>query len=158
MKEKKIFTFEDIKHKLVNYCVYQDRCHYEVDLKMREFMLIPEVKDEILLYLMSENYLNEERFTRSYTRGKFYIKGWGKNKIKIALQKKDISDKLIKKSFEEINEEDYLEKINLLIEKNTEENSGLANFSKTQKIIKLLITKGYEYDLILKVLDENKHK
>ncbi len=158
MKEKKIFTFEDIKHKLVNYCVYQDRCHYEVDLKMREFMLIPEAKDEILLYLMSENYLNEERFTRSYTRGKFYIKGWGKNKIKIALQKKDISDKLIKKSFEEINEEDYLEKINLLIEKNTEENSGLANFSKTQKIIKLLITKGYEYDLILKVLDENKHK
>ena len=75
MKEKKIFTFEDIKHKLVNYCVYQDRCHYEVDLKMREFMLIPEAKDETLLYLMRENYLNEERFTRSYTRGKFYIKG-----------------------------------------------------------------------------------
>jgi len=67
--EKKLFTFEEIKQKLVNYCVYQDRCHFEVEQKMREFVLIPEAKDEILLYLMKENYLNEERFTRSYIRG-----------------------------------------------------------------------------------------
>ena len=82
MKEKKIFAFKEIKQKLVNYCVYQDRCHYEVELKMREFVLIPEAKDEILLYLIQENYLNEERFAKSYARGKFYIKRWGKNKIK----------------------------------------------------------------------------
>ncbi|MDO5617092.1 MAG: RecX family transcriptional regulator, partial [Cruoricaptor ignavus] len=68
------FTFEEIKQKMANYCVYQDRCHYEVEQKMREFLLIPEAKDEIMLYLIRENYLNEERFVRSYIRGKFYIK------------------------------------------------------------------------------------
>ena len=74
LSEKKSFTFEEIKQKIVNYCVYQDRCHAEVEQKMKEFLLIPEAKEEILLYLIKENYLNEERFTRSYVRGKFYIK------------------------------------------------------------------------------------
>ncbi len=47
--EKKLFTFDEIKQKLVNYCVYQDRCHAEVEQKMREFVLIPEAKEEIIL-------------------------------------------------------------------------------------------------------------
>ena len=47
--EKKSYTFEEIKQKMANYCTYQDRCHYEVEQKMREFILIPEAKDEILL-------------------------------------------------------------------------------------------------------------
>jgi regulatory protein len=68
---KNFFPFQEIKQKIVNYCVYQDRCHAEVEQKMREFLLIPEAKEEILLYLIKENYLNEERFTRSYVRGNF---------------------------------------------------------------------------------------
>ena len=103
--EKKSFTFDEIKMKLVNYCVYQDRCHAEVEQKMREFLLIDEAKEEILLYLMKENYLNEERFTRSHIRGKFYIKHWGKTKIKIHLKQKQVSDKLINLCFDEIDED-----------------------------------------------------
>ena len=76
MQDKKLFPFQEIKQKLVNYCVYQDRCHAEVEQKMKEFVLIPEAKEEIILYLIKENYLNEERFAKSFTRGKFYIKKW----------------------------------------------------------------------------------
>ena len=50
--EHKSYTFLEIKQKLVNYCVYQDRCHQEVEQKMREFLLIPEANDEIFLYLI----------------------------------------------------------------------------------------------------------
>ncbi len=147
--EKKSFTFEEIKQKLVNYCVYQDRCHAEVEQKMKEFVLIPEAKEEIILYLIKENYLNEERFARSYTRGKFYIKKWGKNKIKLNLLQKGISEKLIMKSFSEINQEDYIKELKLLIEKLQPLGKGLKEYQKKQKIIKALLSKGYEYDLIL---------
>src|SRR5690606_14344418 len=107
MPEKKSYTFSEIKQKLVNYCVYQDRCHQEVEQKMRDFLLIPEARDEILLYLMQENYLNEERFARSYIRGKFYMKSWGRNKIRIHLQQKGVPLKLINSSMEEIEDDDY---------------------------------------------------
>ena len=154
--EKKLFTFEEIKQKIVNYCVYQDRSHSEVEQKMKEFVLIPEAKEEILLYLIKENYLNEERFARSYTRGKFYIKKWGKNKIKQQLRLKGISDKLIAKSFSEIDDNEYLAAIKTILEKIIPTLKGLKEYQKKQKIIKYLLSKGYEYELILDSLEAKK--
>lgn len=151
--EKKLFTFQEIKQKLVNFCVYQDRCHLEVEQKMKEFVLIPEAKEEILLFLIKENYLNEERFARSYTRGKFYIKKWGRNKIKINLFKKGITEKLILKSFEEINNEDYHKMMKEIITKNSDKNKGLNEYQLKQNSIRFLISKGYEYEEILKAID-----
>ena len=149
MQDKKLFTFYEIKQKLVNYCVYQDRCHAEVEQKMKEFVLIPEAKEEIILYLIKENYLNEERFARSYTRGKFYIKKWGKNKIKQQLRIKGISDKLIVKSFSEIDDLDYQLTIRDFIEKLMPSYKGLKDYQRKQKLIKFLMSKGYEYDEIV---------
>ncbi|MBW7676599.1 regulatory protein RecX [Chryseobacterium chendengshani] len=151
--EKKLFTFTEIKQKLVNYCVYQDRCHAEVEQKMREFVLIPEAKEEILLYLMKENYLNEERFTRSYIRGKFNIKHWGKTKIKIHLKQKGITEKLITKCFDEIDDEDYLNIIKKIYENYSSKLNGLSLYQKKSKTIKYLLSRGFEYDMILQVTD-----
>jgi len=151
--EKKLFTFEEIKQKLVNYCVYQDRCHAEVEQKMREFVLIPEAKDEIILYLLKENYLNEERFTRSYIRGKFYIKSWGKTKIKKHLKQKGITEKLISKCFDEIDDEDYLNIIEKIYENYSSKQKGLQEYQKKSKTIKYLLSRGFEYENILQVID-----
>lgn len=154
MKEKKLFAYEEIKQKMVNYCVYQDRCHAEVENKMKEYVLIPEAKEEIILYLIKENYLNEERFTRSYIRGKFYIKKWGRNKIKINLLQKKVNEKLISKSFEEIDENDYLKTIDNYIQKITESNKFLNVFQLKNKILKYLLSKGFEYEIVLLQMDK----
>ncbi|AQW91212.1 TPA: regulatory protein RecX [Elizabethkingia anophelis] len=147
--EHKSFTFQEIKRKLVNYCVYQDRCHKEVEEKMRDFLLIPEAKDEILLYLIKENYLNEERFTRSYIRGKFYVKHWGRQKIKLQLKIKGISEKLIQNCMDEIYDDDYIKQIKIFAEKLLPTYKGLNDFQRKNKLIRFLVTKGYEYELII---------
>lgn len=152
--EKKSFTFNEIKLKLVNYCVYQDRCHAEVEQKMREFLLIDEAKDEIILYLLKENYLNEERFTRSYIRGKFYIKHWGRNKIKMHLKQKQISEKLINSCFDEIDEEDYVKMIRKIYEDYYSRQKGTQEYQKKSKTIKYLMSRGFEYEKINDTFDE----
>lgn len=144
----KSYTFQEIKQKLVNYCVYQDRCHAEVEQKMRDFLLIDEAKEEIILYLLKENYLNEERFTRSYIRGKFYIKHWGKNKIKIHLKQKGITEKLINSSFDEIHPEDYQKTITKIYQDYFSKQHGLKEYQKKSKTLKYLISRGFEYDQI----------
>lgn len=147
--EKKSYTFDEIKQKMVNYCVYQDRCHAEVEQKMRDFLLIPEAKDEIFLYLMKENYLNEERFTRSYIRGKFYIKHWGRNKIRMNLKMKGINEKLISNSMNEIVDSDYEKTLLKIYTNYYESQRGLKDYQKRSKAIKHLLSKGYEYDIIV---------
>ncbi|HFK5507346.1 recombinase RecX [Elizabethkingia anophelis] len=147
--EHKSFTFQEIKQKLINYCVYQDRCHKEVEEKMRDFLLIPDAKDEILLYLIKENYLNEERFTRSYIRGKFYVKHWGRQKIKLQLKMKGISEKLIQNCMDEIYDDDYIKQIKIFAEKLLPTYKDLNDFQRKNKLIRFLVTKGYEYELII---------
>ena len=152
MNEKKSYTFLEIKQKMVNYCVYQDRCHKEVEQKMWDFLLIPEAKDEILLYLMKENYLNEERFTRSYIRGKFYMKSWGRNKIRNHLKFKGVPEKLINASFDEIEDDDYEKTLEKLYIDYSGKIKGLPDYQKKSKTIKYLLSKGFEYESITSLI------
>lgn len=153
MNEKKSYTFEEIKQKMMNYCAYQDRCHQEVEQKMKDFLLIPEAKEEIILYLIQENYLNEERFVRSYIRGKFYIKNWGKIKIKNHLKFKSISEKLINKCIDEINDNDYENTIKKLFNTYYLGLKAMPNYQKNIKTIQHLMSKGFEYEEIRKFVE-----
>ena len=153
-KKKKSFTVDEIKRKLENYCVYQDRCHKEVEQKMWEFHLIPEARELILLSLMKDNFLNEERFAKSYARGKFRIKSWGKQRIVRELKFRDISAYNIKTALKEIKETDYLETIYRITENRNEVISGPNIYKRKKKLVDFLMRKGFENDLIFKVVGE----
>ncbi len=146
--QKKVFTFQEIKQKLADYCVYQDRCQNEVWQKMKEFDLIDEAKDEIFIFLIEHNFLNEERFTESFVRGKFNQKNWGKRKIAFHLKQKNIPEKMIFNALNTIDEMEYentfqkmaQEKWNSLNEKNS--------IIKKKKLYSYLTQKGFESELI----------
>lgn len=152
-KKSKSYTFEEIKEKLANYCVYQDRCQWDVEKKMREFILIPEAKDEIYIYLIQNNFLNEERFVKSFVRGRFNQKKWGRNKIRMGLKQRKIPDQLIRIGLNEIDEEEYQKVLIELFDKKREELKSETNlFKRNSKIRNYLLQKGYENELIYDLL------
>lgn len=151
---KKIYTVDEIKRKIEQYCVYQDRCHKEVTQKMREYQLIPEAKEMILLSLMQDNFLNEERFAKSFARGKFRIKNWGKNRIIRELKFKDISAYNIKTALKEIDETAYLATIYRITENRNAVISESNIYKRKQKLIGFLMRKGFENELVYKVVNE----
>ena len=153
-KEKKYFTVDEIKRKLEHYCAYQDRCHKEVEQKMWEFNLIPEAKELILLSLMKDNFLNEERFSKSYARGKFRIKNWGKQRIVRELKFRDISAYNIKTALKEIDETEYLKTLYSITENRNEVISEPNVYKRKKKLIDFLMRKGFENDLIFKTVNE----
>lgn len=71
--QNKVYTVDEIKRKLEQYCVYQDRCHKEVEQKLKEFSLIPEAKEVILLSLRKYNFLSEKRFARGKILIAFFL-------------------------------------------------------------------------------------
>lgn len=152
--QNKVFTVDEIKRKLEQYCVYQDRSHKEVEQKMREYNLIPEAKEMILLSLLQDNFLNEERFAKSFARGKFRIKHWGKQRIVRELKFRNISSYNIKTALKEIDEQDYLKTIYSITEKRNEAISEPNIYKRKRKLIDFLMRKGYENELIYKTVDE----
>jgi regulatory protein len=152
MNEKKYFSIEEIKRKLEGYCVYQDRCHKEIEIKLREFTLIEEARNQIYLHLMEHDFLNEERFSKSFARGKFRIKKWGKQRIIRELKMRDISEYNIKTALKEIDEEVYLSTIYEITERRNQLISEPNIFKRKKKLADYLMRKGYEYDLIFSTL------
>ena len=154
IQNKKSFTVDEFQKKMEHYCVYQDRCHQEVERKMGEYQLIPEAQEKILLHLMQHNFLNEERFSKSFARGKFRIKNWGKQRIVRELNFRNISSYNIKTALKEINEEDYLQTIYRITENKNNNISEKNIHKRKKKLTDFLLRKGFEYDLIFKTVKD----
>ncbi len=155
MKSKKLtYTVEEAKKGLERYCSYQDRCHKEVQQKLFKMRMIPEACELIILHLMEHDFLNEERYAKSFARGKFNIKNWGKIRIVKELKQKNISKYNIETALKEIEEEEYHNRIKFLAVKKYELLSEPNNFKKKQKLIDFLMRKGYENYLVYDVVRE----
>ena len=113
-----IFTPEQAVPKIKQYCAYQERCHSEVRDKLYSFGLHKNDVEEIISTLITENYLNEERFAIHFAGGKFRMKQWGKIKIKQALKYKQVSDYCIRKALKEIDAHEYEKTFQKLVSKN----------------------------------------
>lgn len=148
------YTFEEIKHKLEYYCSYQDRCHKEVEQKLNSFTLITALKEKVIVHLIENNFINEERFAKSFARGKHNYKGWGKNRIVNELKFRNISSRIITIALKEIPIETYLENFHRLSEKHWNNITERKGPKKNKKFVDFLLRKGYETSLIYDKLKE----
>ncbi|MEP6261084.1 MAG: regulatory protein RecX [Gillisia sp.] len=153
---QKSYTVKEATLKLMQYCAYRDRSHKEVEEKLREMRMIPAACEQIIVQLMQENFLNEERFARSFVRGKFRIKKWGRIKIKQELKFREISAPLIKIALTEIDETEYFSTLTELAIKKNALLKEKDPFKKRKKLANYLLQKGYESALIFEVLDNLK--
>ena len=151
---KKYFTKDESLQKAKQYCAYQERCHSEVKEKLYSFGLHKKDVDELLSTLIEENYLNEERFAIQFAGGRFRIKQWGRVKIKYALKQKQVSDYCIKRSLSAIDESDYKKTLQKLFEQKLKTVKAEKNiFIKKRKVKDHLIQKGFEAELIRKLIE-----
>ncbi len=147
-------NYEDAKLKLEKFCIYQDRCHYDVEKKLKSLHVDEDTYNQVLMDLIQDNFLNEERFVFNYVRGKFNQKKWGKNKIKFELKKRAIHDSLITKALNQIDSEYYFNTLKDLFLKKQLLTKETNPFLKNKKVISYLINRGYEYDLIKEVMEQ----
>ncbi|MFD1094768.1 regulatory protein RecX [Salegentibacter chungangensis] len=145
---QKSYTIKEATIKLMQFCAYRDRSHKEVEDKLKEMRMIPAAQELIIMRLMQEDFLNEERFARSFVRGKFRIKKWGRVRIKQELKMREISSPVIRMAMTEINEEDYRETLSELAEKKLNSISEPNSFKKKKKLSDFLLRKGYEANLV----------
>ncbi|MFY8097202.1 MAG: regulatory protein RecX [Flavobacterium sp.] len=150
----KSYNLEEIRSKMEYYCSYQDRCYKEVEVKLKSFNLIPEAKEQIMIFLIENNYINEERFAKSFVRGKHNYKKWGKKRINIELKVREISRKNIDLALQEIPEELYIQNFNELAEKHWNSIAEKNSTKKNKKWVDFLLRKGYESHLIYDKLTE----
>ena len=138
--------------KATSWCAYQERCQQEVRDKLYEWGLWPDAVENIISELITQNFLNEERFAKAYAGGKFRIKKWGRVKIKLELKKRKISDYCIKKGLKEIEEDDYRFTLMKVITEYSKKVKEKHPLKRKYRIVNYALSRGFEQDLIWEAL------
>ena len=152
--KKKFYTPAEALQKIAAFCAYQERNHKEVEAKLREYGLDEDEAGEIMIRLSREKLLDEERYAKSYVRGHYRSKKWGRRRIVQELKHKGLSDYCIKAGLKEIDGDEYYQNLLDLLEKKDRQEKERHPHKRRQKLQLFLTAKGYEQDLIKMALDE----
>jgi regulatory protein len=151
---KDVFSIKVAIQKAEYFCAYQERCHEEVVTKLRSMKMDSDEIDQIMVHLIGENFINEERFACSFARGKHRIKHWGKIRISNELKFRNISQTLINTALKEISPEEYLETFHALAERNWESIRERSLLQKRKKFCDYMLRRGFESNLVYEKVKE----
>ena len=154
MYKRQTYTLTEAKKKLEHYCAYQERCHQEVRKKLQKMHMIPDAIDAIIVHLLEHDFLNEERFAKTYVRGKFKTKKWGRRRLVQELKQKDISKYNINLALGMIGDDEYIETFNALAEKRLKSIRETNVLKKKKKLANYLLYRGWEPHLVYDKVNE----
>lgn len=149
---EKSTSADEARKKIRRYCAYQERSHREVREKLFSLGLYARDVDEIVSELITEGFLNEERFARAFAGGKFRIKKWGRLKIIQGLEMKGVSPNCIRLGLQEIENDDYLATLRDLLTKYDDKLTDDNLYMRRDRLYKYAVQKGYEAELVWEVI------
>jgi regulatory protein len=150
----KPLTPDQVLDKMAKYCAYQERCVKDVRDKLKTFDLPQEEKHEILDYLLDNRFVNDERYAKSFVRGKINQSGWGVNKIRFHLIQKGIDKDIIEEALGQTDEEVYRQRLIDILKTKTKTIKADSDFEKKRKLAAYAMQKGFEGALVWEVLKD----
>ena len=140
--------------KLKSYCAYQERCEFEVIKKLESLGIVEADINVVILKLKQQNYLDNARYSEAFASGKHKIKGWGKVKIKVALKAKRLPEELITNALKELDPNAYSMRLNEVANKKWRLLGEKKDRNTRQKLFRFLYGKGYESELINRIISD----
>ena len=150
----KPLTPDQVLDKMAKYCAYQERCVKDVRDKLKAFDIPQTEKDKILDYLLDNRFVNDERFAKSFVRGKVNQSGWGLNKIRFHLIQKGIAKETIDEALEQTDEDVYRQRLIDILTTKSKTIKADSDFERKRKLAAYAMQKGFEGDLVWEVLKD----
>ena len=153
-KSDKTLSPDQVLDKMAKYCAYQERCVKDVRDKLKTYDLSQEDCDKILEYLLDNRFVNDERFAKSFVRGKVNQSGWGLNKIRFHLMQKGIAKDLIDEALRQTDEDLYRQRLIDILKTKSKTVKAANDFERKRKLAAYAMQKGFEGNLVWDILKE----
>lgn len=145
-------NYQDIYNKVIKYIGIRLRSKKEITDYLKKMDLSTEVVDDILNKLITNKYIDDERFSQAYIKDKYNFSNNGPYKIINELVKLGIDkDIAYTYTFDIITNEE--EKINKLINKYVKSDKKHDWYYLRNKIYNNLINLGYSKEIVISILN-----
>ena len=150
----KPLTPDQVLDKMAKYCAYQERCVKDVRDKLKTYDIPQEERDKILDFLLDNHFVNDERFAKSFVRGKLNQSGWGVNKTRFHLMQKGIDKDIIEEALGQTDEEVYRQRLIDILKTKSKTVKAENDFERNRKLAAYAMQKGFEGSLVWEVLKD----
>ena len=140
-------------NKAATYASRCEHCESEVKEKLVSWGATEEEQEAIIEYLVEERYIDNQRYAKSYAKDKFRFNHWGKYKISMMLRSKNIGNDEIEVALGEIDEEEYVERLEQMLRDKLRSIKYSSEYEKKGKLFKFAQSRGFESSAISKVID-----
>ena len=145
MKQK---TEQDAYLTLAALCAQAEHCQFEMLEKMRRWELDDEAQARVMQRLVSERYVDDERYARAFVKDKVRYNKWGRRKVEQALWQKHIDEDIRQQVLDEIDDEEYISVLRPLLKQKRRSTKAANDYQLNQKLMRFALGRGFTFDII----------
>lgn len=135
-------------------CSQSEYCKAQIMEKLSLWNVSVQDAYNIMDYLVKEKYIDNKRFARAYCHDKFCYNHWGRIKIRQMLRHLRLSDEEIEEGMQAINDDDYLEALNDVLQAKDRSLREKDIYLRKAKLVRHLLSRGFETDLAVDAVNE----
>lgn len=138
---------------LAQLCARSEHCQHDLTEKMRRWEMTDEAQARVMQRLVSERYVDDERYARAFVRDKIKYNKWGRRKVEQALWQKHIDDDIRQRVISEVDDEEYLSVLRPLLKQKRRSTKAESDYEQNQKLVRFALSRGFTYDIIRQCID-----
>ena len=150
MKQK---TEQDAYLTLAALCAQAEHCQHEMLEKMRRWELPDDAQSRVMQRLVSERYVDDERYAQAFVNDKIRYNKWGRRKVEQALWQKHIDEDIRQRVLGSVPDEEYLSVLKPLLKQKRKATKADSDYALNQKLLRFAMARGFTFDVIRQCLD-----
>ena len=141
-------TEQEAYLRLAALCAQAEHCEYERQEKMRRWEIADDAQARVMQRLITERYVDDERFARAFANDKVKYNKWGRRKVEQAMWLKHIAEDIRQRVLDSIDDEEYIAILRPLLQQKRRSVKAHNDYELRQKLIKFAIGRGFTMDII----------
>lgn len=147
-------TEEQALARLTTLCASAEHCTGEMIDKMTKWEIPEEAQARIMEHLVSNKYVDDERYCRAFVHDKMEYNHWGRRKIEQALYVKHVDKAIQTKVLDEIPDSDFISILRPLIDQKRRQTRADNDYEMNIKLMRFAASRGFTIDQIRQCIEE----
>ncbi len=150
----KILTPPEALHRAAALCSSAEHCTADIREKLARWGVTEADSRTIIDRLVQERFIDEQRYAVAFVKDKFRFSGWGRIKMRYALQQKHIDGSDIGHALATFDEEQYNDRLLELLQAKSRSIRDDDPEARRAKLFRFATSRGFESALIFNALKQ----
>ena len=147
-------TEEQALARLTALCASAEHCTGEMIDKMTKWEIPEEAQARIMEHLVSNKYVDDERYCRAFVHDKMEYNHWGRRKIEQVLYVKHVDKAIQTKVLDEIPDSDFISILRPLLDQKRRQTRADNDYEMNIKLMRFAASRGFTIDQIRQCIEE----